>query len=454
MFRPDPRRSFQLLLVALLLVACGDDVERPNVVLITVDTLRADHLSSYGFGLETTPRLDALGRRGSVFMRAVAASASTAPSHASIMTGRYPRQHTVGYRNGDTRLEGIPTLAEQFQAAGYATGAFVGNVVLQRRIGLDRGFDVYDDELPNQELNRPLIFERTATATTAAALQWLRDADRPYFLWVHYQDPHGPYSPPQRYQGHFQVPPIGSDDPLPVVDSPFGEHGIPAYQVLANQFRPSFYRSRYADEIFFADESIGRLLKAVRAFSTEGDAPIVLVTADHGESLGERERYFSHGTDCFPTLAHVPFILVAPGLPPNRVNSVVSHVDVAPTLLALAGLPPLPGVAGVDVTRPFRSIGVPIPSRRVFCDVGIELVAYDRAGYTRAGPTLGTWSGGDPPPEAQWQHYGWAGERLPHASPAMLDAVRGYLRVEPELVSAPDPEPVDIERLRALGYVE
>jgi arylsulfatase len=369
-------------------------------------------------------------------MRAVAASTATAPSHASIMTGLYPRQHSIGYRNGDSRLVGSPTLAEHFQQAGYETAAFVGNAVLQRRIGLDRGFDVYDDELPTQELNRPLIFERIATATTARALQWMHTADGPFFLWVHYQDPHGPYAPPAAYLKRFQVPPVGADDPLPVVGSPFGIRGIPAYQVIPNLFRPSAYRSRYADEIYFVDESLGRLLKAVRSRSGIDDPPIILVTADHGESLGERERYFSHGSDGFPALAHVPLILSAPGIPPVRVNSVVSHVDIAPTLVALADLPRLRDVAGVDVSLSFRE-QAPMLGRRVFCDTGIELVGYDRAGFTRVAPTIDTWNGGDAPPESSWQTYGWGGERRRTLPAAMRDSIRGYLRIEPSIDRGP-----------------
>ncbi len=441
-----------LTLLALVLPGCTG-APGPNVLLITVDTLRADHLGAYGSPFASSPAMDALSEQGVLFERAVAASPMTAPSHATIMTGRYVREHSVGFANGQTRLVGATTLAQRFHESGYQTAAFVGNVILRRSGGLARGFDVYDDELPTQERNRPLIFERIATATTARALQWLRDVDGPFFLWVHYQDPHGPYAPPERYVGRFEVPPVGRDDPLPVVSSPFGYRGIPAYQVLPNLFRPSVYRSRYADEIFFADAAIGVLLRAVGSRSSEQNPPVLLVTADHGESLGERERYFSHGSDGFPALAHVPFFLVAPGVPARRVNSVVSHVDVVPTLLALADLPPIPGLPGVDVSLPFRR-GTPTPSRLVFCDLGIELVAYDRAGFTRVAHTLATWSGGAAPREATWQHYQWTGERRRKGSETTHASIRAYLRIEPSLEPASPIMQIDAERLRALGYVE
>ena len=130
------------------------DGARPNLLLVTVDTLRADHLSSYGFPLETSPRIDAFAADAVVFERAIAGSSATVPSHASILASRYTRGHSVGYGNGESRLEDVETLAAVFREAGYATGAFVSNFLLQRRIGLDRGFDVYDDDLPSAELNQ------------------------------------------------------------------------------------------------------------------------------------------------------------------------------------------------------------------------------------------------------------------------------------------------------------
>jgi len=145
-------------------------LERPNILLITVDTLRADYVHEYGFASENTPNIDALAARGVVFENAIAAATLTAPAHASIMTSRYARQHSVGTLNGETRLEGLATLAEQFQRAGHDTAAFVSNVVLRRRAGLDRGFDVYDDELESGERNRRAVAERAAEDTVGRAV--------------------------------------------------------------------------------------------------------------------------------------------------------------------------------------------------------------------------------------------------------------------------------------------
>jgi arylsulfatase A-like enzyme len=150
--------------------APGPEPPRPDVLLITIDTLRADYVHAYGFAEQNTPAIDALADRGVLFENAIAAATLTAPAHASIMTSRYVHEHSIGSRNGDTRLEGLPTLAERFADAGYETAAFVSNVVLRRRIGLDRGFGVYDDELPSSEGNREFYFERLAEATATRAL--------------------------------------------------------------------------------------------------------------------------------------------------------------------------------------------------------------------------------------------------------------------------------------------
>ena len=174
-------------LAALFLAAaagCGPPPDAPNVLLVTIDTLRPDHLGAYGFPGESSPNLDALAARGVVFERAIAASARTAPSHASLFTSRWVRDHSIGYHNGSTRLGDEVTLAALLSEAGYDTAAFVGNSMLRRRVGLDRGFAVYDDTLPDAERNRP-VFERVAAKTTPRALEWLaRPRRRPFFLWV------------------------------------------------------------------------------------------------------------------------------------------------------------------------------------------------------------------------------------------------------------------------------
>jgi arylsulfatase len=440
-------------LAAWLAAGCAEPASRrPSVLLVTIDTLRADHLHGYGFPLAVSPRLDALAAQGVLFERAIAASSATAPSHASILTSRYPRQHTVGYGNGSTRLERDPTLAESFARAGYRTAAFVGNLVLERRTGFDRGFEHYDDDFDRREPNRE-SYERIAEHTTQRALAWIESVgDAPWFVWIHYQDPHGPYAPPAEHVGRFRVEAPADEPALPDAEEGTDRGGIPAYQKLDGLTRLSQYRGRYADEIFYADLWIGRLLDAVDA---REPAPIVLVTADHGESMGENGRYFVHFWTTTPENAHVPMILRAPGLAPGRSSRVVSHVDVMPTLLELAGLP-IPASSRGLALGPALRAGRPLPDRVVFSDTGHELTAYRSRWFVRI---LLRAPGEDPSSAAAreprtigyaWRNDGeWTAMRR---DVELADQERAYLALEPRTTPAPLLDADTARRLRQLGY--
>ena len=206
------RRRAGLVIAALLVAAAALPAPRsragapPNVLLVTIDTLRADHLHCYGQPLPTSPNIDAFAARSVLFERAIAASGYTGPAHSAIMTSKYPRRNSMGFSNGLLALDGVETLAEVFRRGGYDTAAFVSNGVLGTRSGLNRGFDVYDDEFPSLESSRG-VFERLATQTVERALTWLGTArTKPFFLWVHFQDPHGPYMPPPPYRERFHLP--------------------------------------------------------------------------------------------------------------------------------------------------------------------------------------------------------------------------------------------------------
>jgi arylsulfatase len=210
-------RTATRLAIAAALVAAAVSAVRscggrpPNVLLITVDTLRADHLHCYGQSLPTSPNIDALAARSVVFERAIAASGYTGPAHSSIMTSKYPRRQSTAFSNGLLTLAGVETLADALRQSGYDTAAFVSNGVLAAGSGLNHGFDVYDDELPTVERNRFNVFERLAPQTAARALAWLeRPRTKPFFLWVHFQDPHGPYTPPEAYRDRFRVPVVAA----------------------------------------------------------------------------------------------------------------------------------------------------------------------------------------------------------------------------------------------------
>lgn len=463
--------AFCGLALALLRGEPSGEDTRPNVLLIIVDTLRADEVHCYGSSWETSPNIDALAARSVLFERAISACSYTAPSHATILTGLHPRQHSMGYSNGGLRLQAESTVAEMLRDAGYQTAAFISNIVLRKGRGFERGFDLYDDELPTAERNRPTVFERTARATTEAALQWLaRRGSDPFFLWVHYQDPHGPYTPPAPFP---DGPRNGSEEEepaLPIVADQSGLRGIPAYQELPGLRRPSEYKSRYRGEVLHADRWIGELIHAAESVETRRPL-VILFTSDHGESFGEEDYYFAHGHGTNPDLCHVPLILTAPGIPARRVASLVGHIDMTPTILDLAGLP-LPGelegvsLSGIALAR------TPVPDRILYCDIGYQLAAYRgnhiaRVGVPGADLALrGRFTSGranldralyGPADRLSRGGFLWRREGLQQGpvDPELLTAIRDYLaRPAATAVEAARIAPADAERLRMLGYGE
>lgn len=291
------------------------------MLLITLDTTRADHLGVYhriasstahkpagaaqGNGTAVTPpppetpHLDALAARGAVFSRALTSSPLTLPAHASLLTALDPPSHGI-HDNGISALSpGIPTLATELSAMGFDTAAFVGSRVLDRRFGLARGFDHYDDTMPAEQLGEYGYPERDAAAVVDAALDWLKDRDgsSPFFLWLHFYDPHAPYEPP------------------------------PA-------FRRGQAKLDYAAEIRFVDQQIGRL---VEHFPVAIGDTLTAVVGDHGEALGEHgER--THGLLLYRGVLEIPLFLAGPGVPIGEViDTPVAIRQVAPTLLDLLG---------------------------------------------------------------------------------------------------------------------
>jgi arylsulfatase A-like enzyme/Tfp pilus assembly protein PilF len=280
--------------------------DRPNVLLITIDTLRADRLGCYGYRNATTPTLDGLAARGVRFPTAVAHTPLTGPSHASILTGLSPLGHGFRNNSGFVLAPTIQTAAEDFKHAGYRTGAVVAGFPLDRRFGFDQGFDVYEDHLPrgNDPRRTPYV-ERPANATTDAALRWLasakNDGSTRWFLWVHYYDPHAPYEPP-------------------------GD--------LATRYASSLYDG----EIAFVDRELGRLLRGLEEQQEVGRT-LVVATADHGESLGEHGEG-THGVFVYDATIRVPMIMAGPHIAAGRSSDTVARlIDVLPTMLDYAAVP-------------------------------------------------------------------------------------------------------------------
>jgi choline-sulfatase len=268
-----------------------------HVLLVTIDTLRADRLGSYGHRAARTPTLDALARRGTRFLHAYATAPITLTSHASMMTGRYPPSHGARH-NGIAMRSDVPTLAEAFKRAGFETGAFVSAFPLDRRFGLARGFDIYDDELPRGENGRRAT-ERPGATTVDRAIAWMRTrpATARIFAWIHLFEPHAPYGRP------------GAEDRRSVA-------------------------VRYDDEIAIADGEIGRLIDAWRDLQET----LIVSTADHGEAFGEHGE-IGHSIFVYDTTLHVPMIVAGPGVPQAAVvDEPVMLADVAPTIAASSGL--------------------------------------------------------------------------------------------------------------------
>ena len=283
-------------------------VERPNVVLISLDTTRADHIGCYGNAEARTPAIDGLAQRGVLFSQAASPAPLTLPAHSSIMTGLYPTNHGVRLNGTNALSQQHTTLAEALSENGYQTGAFVGAFVLDGRWGLNQGFATYDDQFDLSKVKQLDLaaVQRPANQVLDAALHWL-DGHKtaPFFAWIHLYDPHTPYEPPE---------PLLSE---------FGRRG-PA--------------GLYDGEIAFADQQIDRLLAWLRNADLD-QRTIIVIVGDHGEALGSHGEG-THGYFIYDYAQHVPFIVATPiaGLHGVRVHSQVSLVDVFPTVLALTGM--------------------------------------------------------------------------------------------------------------------
>ncbi|MGA1864293.1 MAG: tetratricopeptide repeat protein [bacterium] len=307
------RPGFSLLLLILVLgIACGqicakdgNIIKGPDfsLLLITIDTLRADHLGCYGYKEIETPTIDQLASEGVLFSNAFTPVPITLPSHVSIMTGVYPIQHGVR-NNGDYILrQDALTLAEVMKSNGYQTAACVGAFVLDSLFGLDQGFDLYDDFLPREGRGATLLDnERKAEAVTKAGLDWLKkNRTDPFFLWLHYFDPHASYLPP----------------------SPFDKE---------------YKGCLYDGEIAYTDKCIGDLIRGLKDMGLMGRT-IIILTSDHGEGLGEHGEP-THSIFIYDSTLHVPLIIHTPKDIPlhGKVDAMVSILDIFPTVLDLLSL--------------------------------------------------------------------------------------------------------------------
>lgn len=435
---------------ALLLSLCTVPVlgaapaQRPNLLLLTVDTLRADHLGSYGHPGGLTPNIDRLAGRGVLFTDTTTVIGKTGPAFATVFTSLYPPSHGAR-RNGVRMRDDVPTLGSILKQHGYGTAAFVSNWTLKDHLsGLARGFDRYDEEF-NRVRNALGARERDAQHVTWSAVAWLkeRETDDPLFLWVHYSEPHTPYD---LQEEHAPEPPPDSQR-----DSGWNK------------------RWRYASEVAFTDEWIGRLHDLVEEL-LPGEPTYVVFLSDHGESLGEHD-YWGHGKNThWPNLA-IPWIIHGPGVPVGRrIAQPASLVDVLPTVLELLGIEPPQEPEGQSLVASWRESGPAGTDQRLRFALGERSTALTKKGRSRYNHPLAI-SAQTPDMKAIYdfseralRYYDLrrdAAELEPLAKPPIATRPPLGRRLANWYKDLPKFEqkngelgPEDIENLRSLGYLE
>jgi len=296
--------SPDILFAAKRSVVSGDQL---NVLLCTIDTLRSDRLSCYQSLYLKTPNMDRLAEKGILFSRAFAHSTTTLPSHANILLGVTPLYHGVHDNANFIVREEFLTLAEYLKKQGYATGAFIGAYPLDSRFGLSRGFDVYDDSYKRPYSRRSSTIERKAEEVVENALGWLKTQNSPWFAWVHCYDPHDPYEPPE-------------------------------------PFKSRFAKSPYDGEVAYVDFALGKLLDYL---GEDGrfEKTLIVLTGDHGESLGDHGET-THGFFAYNSTLWIPLIMDIPGKKPGSIKEPVGHVDIFPTVCDVLGIERPPSLQG------------------------------------------------------------------------------------------------------------
>jgi arylsulfatase A-like enzyme len=438
---------------------------RPNLLLITFETTRADHLGAYGYDRATSPRIDDLARAGTLFERALATSPRTTPSIASLLTSHYPQEHGVRTLLMPLTPENR-TLAEILREAGYATGAVQTHFRMRASTGFAQGFETYHDAT---------AAERPADQACRIARDWIRAAssgDRPWFLWVHLLDPHWTYEPPPSMRSLF-----GPEDPRPwdlyrrLTQRQVSNGDV----IFRNRMPPdevAAFVNLYDAEIRFSDAEMGTLLDLLDDLAIR-ERTVVVFTSDHGESLGEHAYFFEHGDFGTAPEIHVPLVIAAPGRMPAgvRVPWTVPNIDVAPTILELLEIPAEARFRGASLLPLARSAGAG-EDRSCFGETGKKFHAQNTRREVEGVEGKWRWiqrgrfkllheprASGSPqrrlydlesdPGETRdaWTDHAGVAARMGRA----MDA---WIAEDTRLVREPVISPEDRERLRSLGYVD
>ncbi|MHC4456695.1 MAG: sulfatase-like hydrolase/transferase [Planctomycetota bacterium] len=321
-----------VLLVAVVLLSCSKSTSRPirNVILISIDTCRADYLSCYGYSRKTTPNIDAIADAATLFENVISPIPLTLPAHCSILTGTIPPHHGAHDNFGYWLHGRNVTLAELLKENGFATAAFVSAFILDSQFAIDQGFETYYDNFNRQPASLGAN-ERRADLTTRLTLDWLDShSDDRFFLFVHYYDPHTAYEPPE-------------------------------------PFASKFSDNLYAGEIAYTDHYIGRVIEKLKSLGIF-DSSLVIITSDHGEMLGEHGED-EHGYFIYQSALKVPLIFKLPGQrKPQRIKEAVGLVDIAPTVCSLLGIAPPEQLHGRDLSVYLRGGSIPPKQRFIYAE--------------------------------------------------------------------------------------
>lgn len=390
---------------------------RLNLLLITIDTLRADRLSCYNRQYLKTPNIDSLADQGVLFSRAFAHTVTTLPSHVNILLGTTPLYHGV-HDNGNFFVrDELLSLAELLKDSGYATGAFVGGYPLDSRFGLDQGFDVYDDEYEIQSEQKDVYRERKAESVVNKALDWLKKQKNPWFLWIHCFDPHDPYEPPEPFKAQYNNRP-------------------------------------YDGEVAYVDFALGRLVSDLKENGRFANTMIIL-TADHGESLGEHEET-THGYFAYNPTLQIPLIICIPGAKPASIEQYVAQIDIFPTVCDVLRVKKPAFLQGLSLLSLMK--GKKLPKRFIYFE---SLYPYYSRGWAPLrGYIRGTEKFIDSPLPELYELSNDFNEQINLVEEKTLklrqEAINRLIRSQSNAKSAKAEQKLDkesLEKLRSLGYI-
>ncbi len=388
-----------------------------NVLLITIDTLRADRVSCYGSQHVQTPNMDRLAKKGVVFTKAFSHNPTTLPAHTNILLGLTPLYHGVRENTNFAVRDEFLTLAEYLKDRGYSTGAFIGGFPLHSRFGLSQGFDVYDEEYEKVNFMKFSAGERQAGEVIDKALKWLDHQESKWFCWIHCYDPHDPYDPPE-------------------------------------PFKTRFVQSLYDGEVAYVDRELGRLLDDLEKKDLF-DKTLIIFTGDHGESLGQHGE-MTHGYLANNTTIWVPLILVHPGSKPSREEQYVCHIDIFPTVCDILRTQAPDVCQGISLVPAMN--GKKLPKRTIYFE---SLYPYYSRGWA---PINGFIYGGEkyiqsPIPELYdlekdfyESHNLVQGQRLDAYRKRLNDVIQQYSHPDNEKARH-RVDPKSLERLKSLGYI-